>query len=990
MSLKISFDGVEINWMYPAVADKNGRCEDKDNFVKLIKELRAALVRNGLLLSAALSPIKEIVDDGYDIAELNANLDFIHVLGYNLRSPMSDMVDHHSSVSRRPHDEGQNIIRNLEYGIRFLKDKGADPAKLILGVPFFGVSFTLVNPIEHEPGSAAKGPGLPGKYTVKEGFLAYYEICPSLIDGTLKVARDEYGQVPHAYGQGQWVGYDDEESIENKMKFIKKHDLAGAGLWALDLDDYHGMCGPKNPLLRKVYSELCGEDQAPVATKYNEAMRQAVASYPYGAFRPQIPAAGDGPMFMSIKLPFTPIHTQPAIEVRAALYLEKNICDEMGFLRDPADCSRFFRCDNGLLRQFACPFGLRYNHVTYTCDWAHYAGCDTYSDPEGGAEGGSSDQFTCQGDGLYPNPKDCKTYYICAQGEPILMECFAGTLFNPNSKLCDWAQNVRCDRTEQPGPGPAPGPVEPVTRPTEPTTTRRAWPPTRRWPGSEWEGTVRTTQPTTRFRPWVPQTTTTFRPWVEQTTSRTTTFPPWVRQTTTRRTTTFRPWVPQTTTTFRPWGPQTTKATSARPTDAPAVLPPGMTDNYKVVCYFTNWSWYRRGIGKYLPENVDTALCTHVIYAFTVLDSEKLTIKYHDPWADIDNKMLARVVDLKKKNPKLKVILGLGGWTDSAGDKYSRLVNNPASRAKFIQHALQFINNYGFDGLDFDWEYPKCWQVDCKRGPDSDKQGFAAMLTELRAAFDSNTPRLLLTAAVSPSKKVIDAGYDVPVLARTLDFVNVMTYDYHGSWEKKTGHVAPMYYFPGDEFDNFNSNFTLNYFMEMGVPREKIIMGMPMYGQTWTLADTNEHGLNSPTYGPGEAGQYSMQRGMIAYYEICSRLRGDGWSVVRDPHGRIGPFAFKGNQWMSFDDMEMIHLKATFVRNHRLGGAMIWALDFDDFNNVCCKEANPLLKTINRVLRNYPAAPSHDECRAQQYLALDDTEPVPAHVQNMCLTSRCA
>jgi GH18 family chitinase len=68
-----------------------------------------------------------------------------------------------------------------------------------------------------------------------------------------------------------------------------------------------------------------------------------------------------------------------------------------------------------------------------------------------------------------------------------------------------------------------------------------------------------------------------------------------------------------------------------------------------------------------------------------------------------------RVVALKRRG--VKVSIGLGGWNDSAGDKYSRLVNNRSSRKKFIYNVLNFMDKYGFEGLDLDWEYPKCWQV---------------------------------------------------------------------------------------------------------------------------------------------------------------------------------------------------------------------------------------------------------------------------------------
>ena len=63
------------------------------------------------------------------------------------------------------------------------------------------------------------------------------------------------------------------------------------------------------------------------------------------------------------------------------------------------------------------------------------------------------------------------------------------------------------------------------------------------------------------------------------------------------------------------------------------------------------------------------------------------------------------------KNYGLKVLIALGGWNDSAGNKYSRLVNDAAARKRFIDSVITFIENHNFDGLDLDWEYPVCWQV---------------------------------------------------------------------------------------------------------------------------------------------------------------------------------------------------------------------------------------------------------------------------------------
>ena len=93
--------------------------------------------------------------------------------------------------------------------------------------------------------------------------------------------------------------------------------------------------------------------------------------------------------------------------------------------------------------------------------------------------------------------------------------------------------------------------------------------------------------------------------------------------------------------------------------------------------------------------------------------------------------------------------------------------------------------------------------MNCERGPDEDKANFAALVRELKVAFEPYG--WLLSAAVSPSKKVIDAGYDVPTLSKYLDIINVMTYDYHGHWDGATGHVAPMKEYSEQKYDYFNA-----------------------------------------------------------------------------------------------------------------------------------------------------------------------------------------
>lgn len=86
--------------------------------------------------------------------------------------------------------------------------------------------------------------------------------------------------------------------------------------------------------------------------------------------------------------------------------------------------------------------------------------------------------------------------------------------------------------------------------------------------------------------------------------------------------------------------------------------------------------------------------------------------------------MYARINSLKTNNPNLKVMLVLGGWTDSGDDTYSRLVADARARSMFVSHAAIFLKGYGFDGLHFDWQYPVCWQADCSKGPASDRTNY--------------------------------------------------------------------------------------------------------------------------------------------------------------------------------------------------------------------------------------------------------------------------
>ena len=105
--------------------------------------------------------------------------------------------------------------------------------------------------------------------------------------------------------------------------------------------------------------------------------------------------------------------------------------------------------------------------------------------------------------------------------------------------------------------------------------------------------------------------------------------------------------------------------------------------------------------------------------------------------------------------------------------------------------------------------------------------------------------------------------------------------------------------------------YSIDHWMEAGAPREKLIMGMPLYGQSFTLSSSSNNGLNSPAPSPGAQGPFTGQAGFLAYYEICDNVNNDGWTVV-GPIEQMGPYAYKDTQWVSYDDKETIRKKVIF------------------------------------------------------------------------------
>lgn len=276
------------------------------------------------------------------------------------------------------------------------------------------------------------------------------------------------------------------------------------------------------------------------------------------------------------------------------------------------------------------------------------------------------------------------------------------------------------------------------------------------------------------------------------------------------------------------------------------------------------------------------------------------------------------------------------------------MASEPESRARFVQSVVDFLKKYNFDGLDLDWEYPAA-----RGGYSYDKQNFVKLLRELKQAFEPYN--FLLTAAVSAGKWFMDPAYDIPQISKYLDLINVMAYDYHGGWETKTGMNAPLFHSAKHDSKDemlLNVNWSVNYWLQQGAPREKIMLGVGSYGRSFTLDKAEVNGINAPASQKGRAGPYTREPGSLGYNEICEAFmkQPEAWTIVRDPD-YLAPYAYnKERQWVGYDDIESLTLKAQYARTMGLGGMMMWSIETDDFLGRCHNEKYPLLNTIKRVM----------------------------------------
>lgn len=364
----------------------------------------------------------------------------------------------------------------------------------------------------------------------------------------------------------------------------------------------------------------------------------------------------------------------------------------------------------------------------------------------------------------------------------------------------------------------------------------------------------------------------------------------------------------------------------------------------RCVAYFTSWSAYARNV---TVGNIDPTLLTHINFAFANLNNNG-EIVIGDSWVDVEKPFggesweapndsrghFSALRELKKNYPHIRTLISVGGWTWSKN--FSDAAASDAGRETFAKSAAAFVSKYGFDGVDIDWEFPVEGGDNITHRPE-DKQNYTLLLAKTREALDAqgqtDGKHYLLTIAGGPNVSFAK-NTELTEMMKYLDFINVMTYDYHGGWENVTNHNAPLYANPNDptEFKDYCVEGTINAYLETGLSPADLNLGLAFYGRGWTeVTSTANNGLwqsgkaaTATGYGLG-----TWEGACFDYWDLIDNYVGqNGYTRYFDDVAKV-PYLYNGSAFISYDDAESIRAKLEFADAKGLGGAMFWEFSGD-------------------------------------------------------------
>ncbi|XP_077512015.1 acidic mammalian chitinase-like isoform X2 [Amblyomma americanum] len=331
------------------------------------------------------------------------------------------------------------------------------------------------------------------------------------------------------------------------------------------------------------------------------------------------------------------------------------------------------------------------------------------------------------------------------------------------------------------------------------------------------------------------------------------------------------------------------------------------------------------------PDALNDTLCTHVLVGALAVSRDGRLVTRHPDHEDVIAKLAGT---------KLKVLLSVGAHGPAA---FSHVVAYRWTRLKFIRSAMRMVRRFHLSGIDFDWEFPG-WLS----GHVGDRYLFRLLLQDFRTYMSETKKEFLLTASVSAIPAIMLNAYDVRGLAKHLDFINLMAYDLDFFHRRRphTSHHSPL--FPKllskhNEETTYSVVSAVDHWAELGMPHEKMVLGIPLYARTYHLAHPTHHGWGSKALGPGPG------HGILPYNQVCQLVK-KGAATVMDKTA-YAPYAYLDTVWISYDSVESIVLKCLWAESMGLGGVMTYAIQMDDWEGKCDNKTKfPIHKAIWKTI----------------------------------------